>query len=404
MSLFVLSLLATFINGIVLIAGANEPYENTNDELAIKDVILKFYDTKYQSLSVLEEKDISIFWKTNGNPEYELEAASLSIDVNHRKIQPLDLRFEKYNLKMDFKKINVFSNKAEVKVVENSQIYQNASPDVCSELGNEHIIKLEKINGKWFIISDSSNDTTKKDLLLRIATGKTIQEAKKEILENSKHEVMIYNQQKLALAAPTHKVCFVVGYSYYTVDGQTKQMDAESFMNNDRTYVPIRYLALALGVAEKDIIWQFPNVILRLEGTELKLTVNSKTLYINDQAKQMDVAVLNRIPHRMDLVNGRTYLPARWVAEAFGYKVDWKPENGAALVYPPNQDPPEVVTKPPVSEIQNAPFPVQLIKLEMEVGSRKAMDTRPDGSKVDVTLDAALPVKGTVLLTAHNRI
>ncbi|HAU31630.1 MAG: hypothetical protein XD78_1988 [Desulfotomaculum sp. 46_296] len=197
MSLFILSLLATFINGSVLIAGANEPYENTNDKLAIKDVITKFCDTKYQSLSVLQEKDISIFWKTDDNPGYKLEAASLSIDVNHRKIQPLDLRFEKYVLKMDFEIIDVFNDKAEVKVVENSQIYQNASPDVCSELRDEHIIKLEKINDKWLIISDNSNDETKKDLLLRIATGKTINEAKKEILENSKHEVMTYNQQKM---------------------------------------------------------------------------------------------------------------------------------------------------------------------------------------------------------------
>lgn len=31
-----------------------------------------------------------------------------------------------------------------------------------------------------------------------------------------------------SLAAPIHKVCLVVGYSYYAVDGQTKQVDIES--------------------------------------------------------------------------------------------------------------------------------------------------------------------------------
>jgi hypothetical protein len=149
----------------------------------------------------------------------------------------------------------------------------------------------------------------------------------------------------------------VVGQSSYAVDGQTMQMDAQTFIENNRTYVPVRYLALALGVAEKDIIWQSPNVTLKLADTELKLAEGSKTLYKNGQQIQMDVVVLNR--------KGRTYLPARWVAEAFGYQVKWQPETQTVLIGPPEK--PE--------EIQNAPFPVQLIKLEMEVGSRKAIGT-----------------------------
>jgi len=174
-----------------------------------------------------------------------------------------------------------------------------------------------------------------------------------------------------ALAAPTHKAIFVVGQSNYIVDGQTMQMDAQTFIENNRTYVPVRYLALALGVAEKDITWQSPNVTLKLADTELKLAEGSKTLTVNGQQIQMDVVVLNK--------KGRTYLPARWVAEAFGYAVKWQPETQTVLIGPPEK--PE--------EIQNAPFPVKLIKLEMEVGSKKAVGTRPDGSKVDVVLDAA---------------
>lgn len=58
-----------------------------------------------------------------------------------------------------------------------------------------------------------------------------------------------------ALAAPAHKAVFVVGQESYTVDGQPKEMDAAPFIENGRTFVPVRYLAYALGVAEENIVW-----------------------------------------------------------------------------------------------------------------------------------------------------
>jgi hypothetical protein len=73
-------------------------------------------------------------------------------------------------------------------------------------------------------------------------------------------------------------------------------------------------------VAEKDIGWDAKSgtVTLKLGQTTVKLTVGKKTMYVNGKAKEMDVAPVVR--------NGRTYLPARWVAEAFGYEVAWEPE------------------------------------------------------------------------------
>ncbi|MCS5694609.1 copper amine oxidase N-terminal domain-containing protein [Desulfofundulus thermocisternus] len=145
-----------------------------------------------------------------------------------------------------------------------------------------------------------------------------------------------------ALAAPAHKAVFVIGQKSYTVDGQAKTMDAAPFTENGRTYVPVRYLALALGVAENDIIWvgSTGDVSLKLEDKLVQMKVGSRVLYVNGQAKQMDVAPLVR--------NGRTYLPARWVAEAFGYVVGWDEKARAVTVYPPGQEPPEV--KPPVEQ------------------------------------------------------
>ncbi|NHM27127.1 copper amine oxidase N-terminal domain-containing protein [Desulfofundulus sp. TPOSR] len=60
------------------------------------------------------------------------------------------------------------------------------------------------------------------------------------------------------LAAPDNKAVFVVGQKGYTADGQAKQMDAAAFVEQGRTYVPVRYLALALRVPEDKITWSLP--------------------------------------------------------------------------------------------------------------------------------------------------
>jgi len=136
-----------------------------------------------------------------------------------------------------------------------------------------------------------------------------------------------------ALAAPVHKAVFMVGQGSYTVDGQPREMDGAPFIENGRTYVPVRYLAYALGVAKDDVVWvgETGTVSLQLGGKLVQMTVGSRTLYVNGQPREMDVAPLVK--------EGRTYLPARFVAEAFGYEVGWDAGLQAVLTGPPGQLP-----------------------------------------------------------------
>jgi len=170
-----------------------------------------------------------------------------------------------------------------------------------------------------------------------------------------------------ALASPTHEAVFVVSQANYTADDQLKQMDAETFIENSRTYVPVRYLGDALS-AETGWDEGTQTVTVTLDDKVVKLVIDDKTLSIGDQTKQMDVAPVIR--------DGRTYLPARWVAESYGYTVRWNPQVQTVYVGQP-------------VEIGTYPFTAKLIKLEMEVGSKKAVGTRPDGTKAEVTLPEA---------------
>lgn len=126
---------------------------------------------------------------------------------------------------------------------------------------------------------------------------------------------LIFSFASLAQAAPAHEVVFKVGRGYYFTDGQQNWIDAAPFVENDRTYVPVRYLAYALGVNENDVKYDNGTVTLTLNGKTITMVESSKALKVDNTTTAMDVAPI--------IKDGRTYLPARWVAEAFGYKVDW---------------------------------------------------------------------------------
>lgn len=211
--------------------GVSAIASTTEDETLIKKVVTDYYDTRYQALSTLEEKDISIFWNSNNNPDYEVELAALSTDINHRKMQLIDLGIKKYDLKMNFNNIDLQIDKAEVKVVESCNFYQNASPDVCSKTRSDHVIKLENVNGKWLITSDSSGDFTKKIILSKTKEGKSVSQAKAEILANSKEQVKQKKEEALSLkngiqpdsiitplSLQTYNVDSAVSYALYWSD------------------------------------------------------------------------------------------------------------------------------------------------------------------------------------------
>ncbi|MDI6800284.1 MAG: copper amine oxidase N-terminal domain-containing protein [Actinomycetota bacterium] len=113
---------------------------------------------------------------------------------------------------------------------------------------------------------------------------------------------------------------FVIGDSTYKVGGKTYMMDTACYTSGGRTFVPVRYLAYAIGLDEGDIGWNPRTLMVTLvkDGTTVKLIIGSKYLIKNNTMTTMDVKAATK--------NGRTVLPFRWVVEAFGAKVGW---NGA---------------------------------------------------------------------------
>jgi hypothetical protein len=133
---------------------------------------------------------------------------------------------------------------------------------------------------------------------------------------------------------PQRVIKFKPGEAKYEVSSggikQVKDMDVAPFVENGRTFVPVRYLALALGLGEEGIAWSAPtgSATLSNNGITVILTVGENILYVNGRQAPMDVTPLLLPP-------GRAFLPARYVAEAFGYTVRWDSSENAVIITMP---------------------------------------------------------------------
>ncbi len=98
---------------------------------------------------------------------------------------------------------------------------------------------------------------------------------------------------------------------------EVKAMDAAPYVKNNRTYVPVRYLAYSLGVPEGGVTWNgdTQQVGIATDDTQINLTIGDTTMTVNKEPITMDVAP--------EITNARTFLPIRWVAEALGAEVTW---------------------------------------------------------------------------------
>ncbi|MEQ8201112.1 MAG: copper amine oxidase N-terminal domain-containing protein [Syntrophomonadaceae bacterium] len=110
---------------------------------------------------------------------------------------------------------------------------------------------------------------------------------------------------------------FTIGSAYYTLRGSSQWMDVAPYIRNGRTYMPIRYVAYAMGLTDADIVWDEATrtVILTKEQTRVTLIIGSRNIYINGSPMLMDVPP--------EITNSRTCLPIAWVARAFGYNAVW---------------------------------------------------------------------------------
>ncbi len=111
------------------------------------------------------------------------------------------------------------------------------------------------------------------------------------------------------------------------LNGEKVELDQEPVILEGRTLVPVRAVVEAMGGAAE---WddEAKTATLRFEEHEIKLTAGSTTASLDGEIKTLDKAP--------EIIGERMLIPIRFVAEGFGFGVDWYEGEECVIIDPAN--------------------------------------------------------------------
>lgn len=139
--------------------------------------------------------------------------------------------------------------------------------------------------------------------------------------------------------------------------------DQKPIMQNDRTLVPLRPIAESLGF---QVEWneEARAVSIKKGNDRIRLVVSQKIARKNTEVVPLDVPT--------QIINNRTMVPVRFVAEALDYDVSWDPNRqtvmirdvtGGALASQPSEQPVDAVPSAPQPDEQQQAEPTEQVIL-----------------------------------------
>lgn len=107
------------------------------------------------------------------------------------------------------------------------------------------------------------------------------------------------------------------------LDGKIIVFDEYPIIENGRTLVPLRKIFEELGAT---VSWDSSSktAISQKNGTTVRVQIDNTDMYVNNTLKKLDVSA--------KLINGRTLVPARAIAEAYGCNVAWDEKNAVVTI------------------------------------------------------------------------
>lgn len=152
------------------------------------------------------------------------------------------------------------------------------------------------------------------------------------------------------------------------VDGKDLVMNQEPIVVNGRTLVPLRSIFESLGVAPE---WDgSQNLVTATSGAmSVQLKIGESSALVNGKDVRLDAPAT--------IVNGRTMVPARFIAEALGANVQWDETSRTVSIESKSRAGAGTLTQLPIPSLQSA-------------GKKSAAPSRPRGiDSTDTTLTVA---------------
>ncbi|MEM3828299.1 MAG: stalk domain-containing protein [Conexivisphaerales archaeon] len=117
----------------------------------------------------------------------------------------------------------------------------------------------------------------------------------------------------------TTQIVLQIGSSTFTVNGSLMELDSPPIIKNGRTLLPIRAVVEALG---GEVLWDGAQkkVTVSLGNNTIELWIGKPGALVNGLDAPIDSTNPKVVP---EIINGRTMLPLRFVAENLGCSVEW---------------------------------------------------------------------------------
>lgn len=131
----------------------------------------------------------------------------------------------------------------------------------------------------------------------------------------------------------TLSITLQMGNPMMTVNGTEEEIDPgrgiAPVIVNEHTLMPVRAIVEKMGGS---VTWDadMQTVGLTYNGSEIQLTINSTTAYLNGAAQTLETAPI--------IINDRTMLPIRFIAESFDFNVSWDDANQLVTITNTPQD------------------------------------------------------------------
>lgn len=122
---------------------------------------------------------------------------------------------------------------------------------------------------------------------------------------------------------PSKYIELWLGSKRYRMNGMYGELDVEPIVKNERTLVPIRFIAEALGC---NVEWEqiIQTTIITKDNKVIEITIGSQVAYVNDERIILDV--------KPEVINERILVPIRFIAETFGCDVKWEQEEQKIII------------------------------------------------------------------------
>jgi hypothetical protein len=134
------------------------------------------------------------------------------------------------------------------------------------------------------------------------------------------------------------------------INGKMQQYEQPPLIDKGHTLVPLRAIFEALGAEIKwDIKTRTATAIK--ENTEIVISIGQKTAYVNNQPQLLDV--------NAQIINGHTMVPLRFISQAFGAHVNWRPSTKTVAIKTTIITPETTKLKMPLKSVEPAPIEVQ---------------------------------------------